>query len=130
MLKPTKSSFSSSPMRLNGAASGFTTPFNLMGLEEKLDFVGFNIYSRKELYDHVKTVVSYVVGSSRYPYIPEFIAGVWPWYLHPGELEDEAFVTKAALMHGIKGFSRYMLVERDNGLYSPVRRDVRMREEY
>ncbi len=117
------------PLGPGGAASGFTTPFNLMGLEEKLDFVGFDIYSRKELYDHVKTVVSYVVGSSRYPYIPEFIAGVWPWYLRPGGLEDEAFVTKAALMHGIKGFSRYMLVERDRWLDSPVRRDGRVREE-
>jgi beta-galactosidase len=117
------------PLGPGGAVSGFTTPFNLMGLEEKLDFVGFDIYSRKELYDHVKTVVSYVVGTSRYPYIPEFIAGVWPWYLHPGTLEDETFVTKAALMHGIKGFSRYMLVERDRWLDSPVRRDGRVREE-
>ena len=115
------------PLGPGGAASGFTTPFNLMGLEEKLDFVGFDIYARKELYAHVKTVVSYVVGTSRYPYIPEFIAGVWPWYLNPGDLGDEEFVTKAALMHGIKGFSRYMLVERDRWLDSPVRRDGRER---
>jgi len=101
----------------------------LIGLEDKLDFVGFDIYSRKELYEHVKTVVSYVVGSSRYPYIPEFIAGVWPWYLNPGGFEDEEFVTKAALMHGIKGFSRYMIVERNRWLASPVRRDGRVRKE-
>lgn len=118
------------PLGPGGAVSGFTTPFNLMGLEEELDFVGFDIYSRKELYDHVKTVVSYVVGTSRYPYIPEFIAGVWPWYLNPGELYDEEFVTKAALMHGIKGFSRYMLVERDRWLDSPIRRDGRVREDH
>jgi beta-galactosidase len=115
------------PLGPGGAASGFTTPFNLMGLEEKLDFVGFDIYSRKELYPHVKTVASYVAGTSRYPYIPEFIAGVWPWYLNPGDLRDEEFVTKAALMHGIKGFSRYMLVERDRWLDSPIRRDGRER---
>ena len=58
------------PLGPGGAVSGFTTPFNLMGLEEKLDFVGFDIYSRKELYEHVKTVVSYVVGTSRYPVHP------------------------------------------------------------
>ena len=115
------------PLGPGGAASGFTTPFNLMGLEQKLDFVGFDIYARKELYSHVKTVVSYVVGTSRFPYIPEFIAGVWPWYLNPGDLNDEEFVTKAALMHGIKGFSRYMLVERDRWLDSPIRRDGRER---
>lgn len=115
------------PLGPGGAVSGFTTPFNIMGLEEKLDFVGFDIYSRKELYDHVKTVVSYVVGTSRFPYIPEFIAGVWPWYLHPGDLYDEEFVTKAALMHGSKGFSRYMLVERDRWTDSPIRRDGRVR---
>jgi beta-galactosidase len=115
------------PLGPGGAASGFTTPFNIPLLEEKLDFVGFDIYSRKHLYNHVKTVASYVVGSSRYPYIPEFIAGVWPWYLHPGEAYDEEFVTKAALMQGIKGFSRYMLVERDRWLDSPIRRDGRVR---
>lgn len=118
------------PLGPGGAASGFTTPFNIAKLEEKLDFVGFDIYSRKELYGHVKTVGSYVVGTSRYPYIPEFIAGVWPWYLHPGELYDEEFVTKAALAQGIKGFSRYMLVERDRWLDSPVRRDGRVREDH
>jgi beta-galactosidase len=101
-----------------------------MGLGEKLDFVGFDIYSRKELYEHVKTVLSYVVGTSRYPYIPEFIAGVWPWYLNPGDLYDEEFVTKAAIMQGIKGFSRYMLVERDRWLDSPIRRDGRVREDH
>jgi beta-galactosidase len=118
------------PLGPGGAVSGFTTPFDLMGLEEKIDFVGFDIYSRKELYEHVKTVGSYVVGTSRYPYIPEFIAGVWSWYLNPGELYDEEFVTKAALMQGLKGFSRYMLVERDRWLDSPVRRDGRVREDH
>jgi beta-galactosidase len=116
------------PLGPGGAASGFTTPFNLPALEERLDFVGFDIYSRKHLYQHVKTVASYVVGTSRYPYIPEFIAGVWPWYLNPGEAYDEEFVTKAALMHGIKGFSRYMLVERDRWLDSPIRSDGRLRD--
>ena len=118
------------PLGPGGAVSGFTTPFDLMGLEEKVDFVGFDIYSRKELYEHVKTVGSYVVGTSRYPYIPEFIAGVWSWYLDPGDLYDEEFVTKAALMQGIKGFSRYMLVERDRWLDSPIRRDGRVREDH
>ena len=118
------------PLGPGGAVSGFTTPFDLMGLEEKVDFVGFDIYSRKELYEHVKTVGSYVVGTSRYPYIPEFIAGVWSWYLNPGDLYDEEFVTKAALMQGLKGFSRYMLVERDRWLDSPIRRDGRVREDH
>jgi beta-galactosidase len=117
------------PLGPGGAASGITTPFNLLALEDKLDFVGFDIYSRKELYEHVKTVVSYVVGTSRFPFIPEFIAGVWPWYLNPGGAEDEEFVTKAALMNGIKGFSRYMIVERDRWFGSPVRSDGRIREE-
>ena len=118
------------PLGPGGAVSGFTTPFNLAGLELELDFVGFDVYSRKELYHHVKTVLSYVVGTSRFPYIPEFIAGVWPWYLHPGDLGDEEFVTKAALMQGVKGFSRYMLVERDRWLDSPIRHDGRVRDDH
>ncbi|MDR2975516.1 MAG: beta-galactosidase [Propionibacteriaceae bacterium] len=117
------------PLGPGGAASGFTAPFNLTALEGEVDFVGFDIYSRKELYSHVKTVTSYVVGTSRFPYIPEFIAGVWPWYLNPGDSSDEEFVTKAALMNGIRGFSRYMLVERDMWFDSPIRRDGRPREE-
>jgi beta-galactosidase len=118
------------PLGPGGAVSGFTTPFDLAGLEDKLDFVGFDVYSRKELYHHVKTVLSYVVGTSRFPYIPEFIAGVWPWYLNPADLGDEEFVTKAGLMQGIKGFSRYMLVERNRWLNSPVRNDGRVREDH
>ncbi|GIV64871.1 MAG: hypothetical protein KatS3mg046_131 [Bellilinea sp.] len=117
------------PLGPGGSVSGITTPFNLLALEDKLDFVGFDIYSRRELYDHIKTVVSYVVGTSRYPFIPEFIAGVWPWYLNPGDIEDEEFVTKAALMHGIKGFSRYMVVDRQRWLASPISVDGRIRKE-
>jgi len=113
-----------------GTARGVTTtPYNLIELEKKLNFVGFDIYSRKELYDHVKLVVSYVVGSSRMPFIPEFIAGVWPWYLKPTTPQDEEFVSKAAVMHGIKGFSRYMIVERDRWMGSPIARDGSIRKE-
>ncbi len=118
------------PLGPGGAASGFTTPFNLMGLEEKLDFVGFDVYSRRELYDHMKTIISYMVGTSRFPYHPELIAGVWPWYLNPGDLRDHEFVTKASLMQGIKGFSRYTLVERNRWLDSPVRSDGRVRDDH
>jgi len=117
------------PLGPGGSASGITTPFNLKALEEKIDFVGFDIYSRRELYEHVKTVVSYVVGTSRYPFIPEFVAGVWPWYLRPGNEYDEEFVTKAAVMNGIKGSSRYMIVERNRWLASPVMRDGTVRPE-
>ncbi len=118
------------PLGPGGSASGFTTPFDLSGLEQHLDWVGFDVYSRKELYEHVRTVLSYVVGTSRFPYIPEFIAGVWPWYLQPGDIADEEFVTKAALMQGVKGFSRYMLVERDRWLDSPIRSDGRVRQDH
>lgn len=38
-------------------------------------------------------------------------------------------MTKAALMHGIKGFSRYMIVERNKWMGSPVMRDGRIRED-
>jgi len=117
------------PLGPGGSVGATKTPFNLPELENKVDFVGFDIYSRKELYDHVKTIISYVVGCSRFPFIPEFIAGVWPWYFKPGGLKDEEFVTKAALMHGIKGFSRYMIVERNKWMGSPLMRDGRIRED-
>ncbi len=117
------------PLGPGGSVGAATTPFNLPDLEKKLDFVGFDIYSTKELYDHLKTIVSYVAGCSRFPFIPEFIAGVWPWYLRPAKLNDEEFVTKAALMHGIKGFSRYMIVERNKWMGSPITRDGQIRDD-
>lgn len=73
----------SHPLNPGAAASGFTTPFNLIALEREVDFVGFNMYSRKERYDHVKTVVSYVTGSSRFPTGRKLIGGSWPWYQQP-----------------------------------------------
>lgn len=111
------------PLGPGGAKGAPSTPFNIPKLEEKIDFVGFDIYSRKELYDHIKTISSYVSGCSRYPFIPEFITGVWPWYINPGDVEDEIFDTKAVLMHGIKGFNRYMIVDRNKWLGSPINRE-------
>ena len=35
---------------------------------------------------------------------------------------DEDFVTKAAFMHGIKGFTRYTIVERNKWMGSPLTR--------
>ncbi len=117
------------PLGPGGAKGAPTTPFNLPALEEKLDFVGFDIYSKKELYDHVKTIASYVSGCSRFPYIPEFIMGVWPWYIKPGDFTDEVFVTKEALMHGIKEFNRYMVVDRNKWLGSPINRKGVVKED-
>lgn len=123
--------FHNYPHPLGAAAldSAFMTPQNIPALEEALDFVGFDIYFRKEMYDYIKTVVSYVAGSSRYPYVPELFTGTWPWFIDPGDANDEEFVAKAALMHGIKGFSRYVLVERDRWMASPIRGDGRVRED-
>lgn len=116
------------PLGPGGAKGVPSTPFNLPKLEEKIDFAGFDIYSKKELYDHIKTISSYVAGCSRYPFIPEFITGVWPWYINPGDVEDEVFDTKAVLMHGIKGFNRYMIVERNKWLGSPIDREGNINE--
>jgi beta-galactosidase len=63
------------------------------------------------------------------PFIPEFIAGVWPWYLKPTTPHDEEFVSRAAIMHGIKGFSRYMIVERDRWMGSPIAKDGYIRKD-
>lgn len=47
------------PLGPGGSTGATTTPFNLPELEKELDFVGFDIYSRKELYDHVKTIATF-----------------------------------------------------------------------
>lgn len=117
------------PLGAKNAVHGLAAPFNLPALERKVDFVGFDIYARRDMYDYVRTLATYVVGSSRYPFVPELVAGVWPWYQNPGDGQDEEFTSKAVLMHGIKGFSRYMFVERNKWLGSPVRRDGSIRED-
>lgn len=44
-------------------------------------------------------------------------------------MQDEEFISKAVLIQGLKGFSRYTFVERDRWLNAPIRQDGQPRPE-
>lgn len=107
----------------------YNSPYHLSQAETMLDLCGVDSYPTKEMYDQVKSQAQYLVGTSRFPFVPEFGSGAWPW-IRPPLLEDEEFTTLALLMHGVKAINLYMLVERDRWLGSPLTRAGCRRAEY
>lgn len=105
------------------------TPFNIPRDEGVLDLVGMDFYPRRKDYPVLKERLTALEGQSRFPWSPEFASGcfqLWP----PISLEDQKFVTMAALMHGLKGFNFYMIVERERWYGSPITRHARPRPGY
>jgi beta-galactosidase len=95
--------------------------FDLCALEAAVDFAGCGIDSRQAEYAQVKAAASYLAGTSRSPFSPELETGVAAWRVGPGDLRDEEFAVKAALMCGLRGFSRHPVVERSGWLEAPIR---------
>ncbi|HHV63157.1 MAG TPA: beta-galactosidase [Firmicutes bacterium] len=109
--------------------AAYNVPFNQVRTEEVLDLQGVDLYPHKESYSSTKKACQYIAGTSKFPMIPEFGAGIWAWD-KPIMPEDQFFNALTALMHGVKGFNYYMIVERERWLGSPVTRDGRVREPY
>ncbi|MFH1131527.1 MAG: beta-galactosidase trimerization domain-containing protein, partial [Pseudomonadota bacterium] len=65
---------------------------------------------------------SRLAGCSRLPVLPEMPFGGWPWWF-PQTSEDQQAAALAALMHGVKGFNLYMLVDRDRWYGAPLAED-------
>jgi beta-galactosidase len=104
------------------------TPFNIPRDEQALDIVGQDFYPRKKDYPYLKQALLALEGQSRFPWSPEFGSGcyqLWP----PVSLEDQKFSAKVALMHGLKGFNFYMIVERERWYGSPITRRAGIRKE-
>ena len=72
----------------------------------------------------------YLAGSTRLP----FRAGIRLRHLEPppahAEPEDHELITLGTLMHGLKAFNLYMLVERERWQGSPITRHGALRPEY
>ncbi len=107
----------------------YNSPFHLSKVEESLDLCGVDSYHTRETYWQMRVQAQYLAATSRLPFIPEFGSGVWPW-VRPPLPEDLEFSTLALLMHGVKAFNFYMLVERDRWVGSPITRDNRRRGGY
>ena len=98
------------------------SPLDLGSLEKDLDLVGMDFYYNRHQHRAFKARCLDLVGRSRYPTAPEFASGgqlAWP----PSAIDDQVFLSLGALMHGVRGFNFYMLVERDRWSGAPILRD-------
>jgi beta-galactosidase len=110
------------PMSAHGAACG------LAALEGVVDAAGYDLYLRARDYDEVRRAARRLSGSSRLPCLPELGCGSFLWWF-PLAPADQQATALAALMHGVRGFNLYMLVERDRWYGSPVGPDGARRRE-
>lgn len=110
----------------------YRTPLDINAMEANghVDWVGINYYRQPQGFDGAITLVRYMSGTTRLPFIPEFGSGLWIHHALTPRPEEAEFVTLAALMYGIKAFNFYMLVERDRWLACPITRHGDYRPEY
>ena len=102
---------------------------SLAAAEQVLDLAGLDVYAARRDYAAVKRHALTLCGASRLPFAPELGCGVWPWWF-PYTRDDQRHVALGLLMHGVKGFNLYMLVERDRWYGSPVGTDGQRRAEH
>ena len=103
----------------NFIAQRWGSPCSLAAAEQALDLAGLDVYLGQRDYAATRRHALTLAGGSRLPFVPEMGCGVWPWWF-PHTREDQEAVALALLMHGVKGFNLYMLVERDRWYGSPV----------
>jgi len=110
----------------------YSTPLDITRLqaEPELDWVGMNLYQNKEGYRSVATRMRFLAGATPLPFVPELGCGLWSHHPCTPTPEEEEFVTLSALMHGLKAFNLYMLVERERWQGSPITRHGTLRPEY
>ena len=111
------------------------SPYNTNEAEQEaygLDVVGLDDYQRKEIYAATARKASYLSGTSRLPFIPEFGSGCWslPLWENTMTLEDQHFTTPLLFMFGLKAINYYMLVERDRWMGSPLTAHNKIRHSY
>ncbi|MCR4314722.1 MAG: beta-galactosidase [Planctomycetes bacterium] len=102
-------------------------PFDVQGAEEIVHAQGADLYQRRTEYHFVRRIAGHLAGTSRFPMLPELCCGSTMWIksLLP---EDIIHTTMVSLMHGIKSFSAYMLVERDRWYGSAITSEGEYRE--
>ena len=110
----------------------YETPLDMVALEAdpELDWVGMNLYRNQEDYAGGMQRMRYLAGATRLPFVPELGAGLWSHHPRTFLPAEHALITLGALMHGLKAFNFYMLVERERWTGSPVTRHGALRPDY
>lgn len=110
----------------------FRTPLDIATMEREpgIDWVGMNLYRNKESSRGAMQVTRYLAGTTRLPFVPEFGCGIWSHHALTPTPADQECITLLALMHGLKAFNLYMLVERERWQGSPITRHGTFRPEY
>jgi beta-galactosidase len=108
------------------------TPLDIVAMEAtpEVDWVGINLYRNKEDYWSAVQQIRYQVGSTRLPFVPEFGCGIWSHHPVTSTPDEEELITLGTLMHGLKAFNLYMLVERERWQGSPITRHGALRPGY
>lgn len=108
------------------------TPLDVSRLEAdpQIDWVGINCYRNKEELMDAARLARYLTGSTRLPFVPELGCGIWSHRELTPEPVDHESITLGMLMHGLKAFNLYMLVERERWQGSPVTRHGDLRPQY
>ena len=110
----------------------FRTPLDIARLEQEpsIDWVGMNLYRNKESGRGTIQRMRYLAGTTRLPFVPELGCGIWSHHALTPTPDEQEFITLLALMHGLKAFNLYMLVERERWQGSPITRHGTFRDEY
>ncbi|HTK07556.1 MAG TPA: beta-galactosidase [Ktedonobacteraceae bacterium] len=108
------------------------TPLDVAEMERDpdIDWVGMNLYRNKEGYRGGLQIIRYLAGTTRLPFVPEFGSGIWSHHPLTPTPDEQEFIMLLALMHGLKAFSLYMLVERERWQGSPITRHGTFRPEF
>jgi len=107
------------PLTHNFPASSWGDACSLPAVEAELEVAGLDVYLRGCEYGQAKAAAQLLAGSSRLPVVLELGCGSWPWWFALPHQEQQS-IALSLLMHGVKGFSLYMLVERDRWYGAPV----------
>lgn len=109
----------------------YRTPLDIARMEgDGVDWVGMNIYRSPQQYAGTKQRMRYLAGTTRLPFVPEFVSGIWSHHPQTPTPAEQEFTTLAALMHGMRAVNFYMLVERERWQGSPITRHGTYRPEY
>lgn len=108
------------------------TPLDIAGMQAapEIDWVGMNMYRNQEEYVHAVEQTRFLAGSARLPFAPELGCGIWSHHPRTSTPAEQELITLGALMHGLKAFNLYMLVERERWQGSPITRHGALRPEY
>ncbi len=110
------------PMTHNIPLGSLRSPFDLPGLEDSLDLVGIDMYYPRADHRSLRARCLELTGASRYATAPEFASGGYHAWT-PIDLIDQRFTSLLAVMHGVRGFNFYMLVDRERWYGGAIRRD-------